>query len=185
MYSMFKAACPDTKRLVDGLGMNIIPPSRVIILTSRLILSSNDFVSGLSLGQFRKYVQDTDFINRLREKIGDKDQSPIKEKIECAIVILKYGNVPDVVVKKYIRESSNGFMLLLHWLFENEGVQINEKRKKEIASRLYRNHWFGNDFDYYVKNNWNKVSQPDFWCDKYFANEGWIRQYPFIHPELS
>lgn len=184
MYSMFKSECPDTKMLVDSLGMNIIPPSRVITLTSRLILSTNDFISGLSLGQFRKYVQDEDFLTKLREIIGVNGQSPIKEKIECAIEILKYGNVPDVVVKKYIRESPNGFMLLLHWLFENEGVIINETKKKEIASRLYRNHWFGNDFDYYVKKNWNKVSQPDFWCDKYFANEGWIRQYPFIHPDL-
>ena len=157
MYSMFKATCPEVKNLVACIGMNIIPPSRIITLTSRLILSSNSFVSGLSLAQFRKHVQDEEFIKKLKDKIGDNLSSPIKEKIKCAINILKYGNVPDVVVKKYIRESPNGFLLLLHWLFENEGVQIDETRKREIASRLYRNHWFGNDFDYYVRENWNKV----------------------------
>lgn len=183
MYSMFKATCPEVKNLVDCIGMNIIPPSRIITLTSRLILSSNSFVSGLSLAQFRKHVQDEEFIKKLKDKIGDNLSSPIKEKIKCAINILKYGNVPDVVVKKYIRESPNGFLLLLHWLFENEGVQIDETRKREIASRLYRNHWFGNDFDYYVRENWNKVLEPDFWSDKYFDNKDWIRQYPLIKPE--
>jgi hypothetical protein len=184
MYSMFKAACPEVKKLVDCLGMNIIPPSRVITLTSRLILSSENFVSGLSLAQFRKYVQDESFINKIRELIGDEINSPIKHKIECAIWILKYSNVPDVVVKKYIRESPNGFMLLLHWLLENDGVQIDETKRKEICSRLYRNHWFGNDFDFYVRENWNNVSEPDFWSDKYFVNNDWIRQYPLISPEL-
>ena len=184
MYSMFKAACPEVKKLVDCLGMNIIPPSRVITLTSRLILSSENFVSGLSLAQFRKYVQDKSFINKIRELIGDEINSPIKHKIECAIWILKYSNVPDVVVKKYIRESPNGFMLLLHWLLENDGVQIDETKRKEICSRLYRNHWFGNDFDFYVRENWNNVSEPDFWSDKYFVNNDWIRQHPLISPEL-
>ncbi|MBR6847976.1 MAG: DUF262 domain-containing protein [Bacteroidales bacterium] len=183
MYSMFKAACPEVKNLVDCLGMNIIPPSRVITLTSRLILSSENFVSGLSLAQFRKYVQDESFINKIRELIGDEINSPIKHKIECAIWILKYSNVPDVVVKKYIRESPNGFMLLLHWLLENDGVQIDENKRKEICSRLYRNHWFGNDFDFYVRENWNNVSEPDFWSDKYFVNNDWIRQHPLISPE--
>lgn len=184
MYSMFKAACPEVKKLVDCLGMNIIPPSRVITLTSRLILSSENFVSGLSLAQFRKYVQDESFINKIRELIGDETNSPIKHKIECAIWILKYSNVPDVVVKKYIRESPNGFMLLLHWLLENDGVQIDETKRREICSRLYRNHWFGNDFDFYVRENWNNVSEPDFWSDKYFVNNDWIRQHPLISPEL-
>lgn len=184
MYSMFKAACPEVKNLVDCLGMNIIPPSRVITLTSRLILSSENFVSGLSLAQFRKYVQDESFINKIRELIGDEINSPIKHKIECAIWILKYSNIPDVVVKKYIRESPNGFMLLLHWLLENDGVQIDETKRKEICSRLYRNHWFGNDFDFYVRENWNNVSEPDFWSDKYFVNNDWIRQHPLISPEL-
>lgn len=184
MYSMFKAVCPEVKELVDCLGMNIIPPSRVITLTSRLILSSENFVSGLSLAQFRKYVQDESFINKIRELIGDEINSPIKHKIEGAIWILKYSNVPDVVVKKYIRESPNGFMLLLHWLLENDGVQIDEIKRKEICSRLYRNHWFGNDFDFYVRENWNNVSEPDFWSDKYFVNNDWIRQYPLISPEL-
>jgi len=183
MYSMFKAACPEVKNLVDCIGMNIIPPSRVITLTSRLILSTDSFVSGLSLAQFRKHVQDEGFIVKLKDKIGDDKFSPIKEIIQCAISILKYGNVPDVVVKNFIRESPNGFLLLMHWLLENKGVQIDETKKREIASRLYRNHWFGNDFDYFVRENWNKVSETDFWSDKYFDNLDWIRQYPLIKPE--
>lgn len=184
MYSMFKSACPQTKELVECLGMNIIPPSKAITLTSRLVLSKTNYVAGLSLAQFRKHVQDKFFIAEMENIIGTETHSPIKEKINKAIEILRYGDVPDVVVKRYIRESPNGFLLLLHWLFGNEDVQINDTKKKEIASRLYRNHWFGNDFDYYVKKNWNEVSQLDFWSEKYFSNEGWIRQYPLIQPEL-
>lgn len=183
IYSMFKSACPQTKDLVERLGMNIIAPSKLITLMSRLVLSENDYVAGLNLAQFRKHIQDNDFKSKMGELIGNDIYSPIKKKVEKAIFILKYADIPDVVVKKYIRESSNGFLLLLHWLFENDNVQIDENKRKIIASRLYRNHWFGNDFDFYVKKNWKKVSQPDFWSDKYFENEGWIRQHPLISPK--
>ena len=184
MFSMYKAVCPETKELVEFLGMNFIPPSRVITLTSRLILSTKGFTSSLSLSRFRDYVQDETFINKLKEFIGTNEYSPIKEKIECAIGILRYGNVPDVIIKKYIQDSPNGFLLLLHWLFENDKTQIDDTIRKKIASRLYRNHWFGKDFDYYVKKNWNSVSQSNFWDDEFYANEGWIRQFPLISPEL-
>ena len=184
MYSMFKAKCPMTKDLVDCLGMNLIPPSRVITLISRLILSNPSYVSSLSLAQFRQLVQDNDFIEKMRCIIGEDNYSPIKEIIRTAIDILKCVDVPDVVVKKYIRESPNGFLLLLHWLYENKNVQINDDKKKEIAARLYRNHWFGNDFDYYIKKNWSLVKEPDFWSDKYYVNVEWLRQYPLIQPSL-
>ncbi|MBR6083064.1 MAG: DUF262 domain-containing protein [Salinivirgaceae bacterium] len=183
IYSMFKSVCPQTKDLVECLGMNIIAPSKVITLTSRLVLSENNYVANLNLAQFRKIVQDKGFVAKMEEMIGNEIYSPIKENINRAIDILKFGNVPNVVVKKYIRESPNGFLLLLHWLFKNDAEQIDEIKKQEIASRLYRNHWFGYDFDYYVRENWNMVSQPDFWCDKNFENKGIIRQYPLIKPK--
>ena len=156
----------------------------MITLTSRLILSESNYVAGISLAQFRKYVHDDGFIRKMINLIGTNGHSPIREKIEQAIGILRYGNVPDVVVKKYIRSCPNGFLLLLHWLFENNIESIDEIRRKQIAFRLYRNHWFGTDFDFFVKNNWNNVSQPDFWDDRYFVNEGWIRQFPLMDPSL-
>lgn len=184
IYSMFKSACPQTKDLVECLGMNIIAPSKVITLTSRLVLSEDNYVANLNLAQFRKLVQDKAFIAKMEAIIGNETHSPIKEIINKAIDILKFGNVPNVVVKKYIRESPNGFLLLLHWLFKNDNEQIDAIKKQEIGSRLYRNHWFGYDFDYYVRENWNMVSQPDFWRDKYFENKGIIRQYPLIKPKV-
>ena len=78
--------------------------------------------------------------------------------------------MPDVVVKKFIRESSNGFMLLLHWLLENKGVVIDDQKKKIICARLYRNHWFG-DINYFTSKNWDNVCDTGFWDDKFYKNE--------------
>lgn len=141
-------------------------------------------MSGISLAQFRRHIQDKEFVTKLQEWIGDTNNSPIKNEVERAIDILRYGDVPNVVVKKFIRENPDGFMLLLHWLCKNENVQVDDTKKKEIASRLYRNHWFGNDFGYYVRKNWNLVKDPDFWSDRFFSNEEWLREYPLIKPEL-
>ena len=184
MYSMYKAVLPESKELVESIGINIIPPSRTITLTSRLILSEDSYIAGLSLAQFRRHVQNNEFVEKIKVLIGTKDGSLIKEKFEYAIDILKYGDVPNVVVKRFVRECPNGFLLLLHWLYKNAVKVIEDEKKKEIAARLYRNHWFGNDFDYYVRKNWNNVTASDFWSDKYFANEEWPRQYPLIQPSL-
>lgn len=183
MYSMFKSVCPQTKELVECLGMNIIPPSRIITIISRLVLSEANYVSGLSLAQFRKHVIEDAFIKKMNEIIGKDDNSPIKQIIDKAIEILKYGGVPNVVVKKFIRNSPNSFLLLIHWLYKNKDTIIDDKKRKEISSRLYRNYWFGNDIEYFIKKNWNLVSQPNFWSDQYFTNEDLIRQYPLIEPK--
>ena len=181
MYSMFKVVYPEAKELVDRLGMNMLPPSRVIALVARLVQSKKQYVANISLAQFRKYIQDSTFVEEMKDLVGDEDYSPIKEKITQAIDILRYGNVPDVVVKKFIRESSNGFMLLLHWLLENKGVVIDDQKKKIICARLYRNHWFG-DINYFTSKNWDSVCDTDFWDDKFYKNEEWIYQHPFVEP---
>lgn len=181
MYSMFKVVYPEAKELVDRLGMNMLPPSRVIALVARLVQSKKQYVANISLAQFRKYIQDSTFVEEMKGLVGDEDFSPIKEKITQAIEILRYGNVPDVVVKKFIRESSNGFMLLLHWLLENKDVAINDQMKKKICARLYRNHWFG-DINYFTSKNWDNVCDTGFWDDKFYKNEEWIYQQPFVEP---
>jgi hypothetical protein len=181
MYSMFKVVYPEAKELVDRLGMNMLPPSRVIALVARLVQSKKQYVANISLAQFRKYIQDSTFVEEMKDLVGDEDYSPIKEKITQAIEILRYGNVPDVVVKKFIRESSNGFMLLLHWLLENKGVVIDDQKKKIICARLYRNHWFG-DINYFTSKNWDSVCDTDFWDEKFYKNEEWIYQHPFVEP---
>lgn len=183
MYSMFKAICPEVKDLVECIGINIIPPSRVITMTARLILSRERFVSNISLAQFRRYIQDDVFVVNLRTKIGDDTNSPIREKIACAIDILRYGGVPDVVVKKYIKDTPNGFLLLLHWLFENDISYVDGQRKKEICARLYRNYWFGN-IDVFINRNWLRVKEDGFWRDSFYTNEDWIHQHPLIPPSL-
>ena len=90
IYSMFKSACPQTKDLVECLGMNIIAPSKVITLTSRLVLSEDNYVANLNLAQFRKLVQDKAFIAKMEAIIGNETHSPIKEIINKAIDILKF-----------------------------------------------------------------------------------------------
>lgn len=181
MYSMFKAIYPESKNLVENIGINLIPPSRVITMMARLVLSKERYVANISLAQFRRYVQDDNFVRELKEIIGIESCSPIREKIESAIDILRYNNVPDVVVKKYIRDNPDGFLLLLHWLFENNSTTIDNRLKKEICARLYRNYWFGN-INAFVSKNWAKVNEDGFWGDAFFVNEERISQHPLIKP---
>ena len=188
MYSMFKAVCPETKDLVEQIGLKFVPPSRIITLASRLILSElredKGYVEKITLDQFKKEVQNQNFLENMKELIGNINSSPIKDMIESAIGVLQYNNIPNIVVKEFLKNSPDGFLLLLHWIKNNEVRNISEITKQIIASRLYRNLWFGQDFVYTIKKIWTHVAEPDFWSDKYFINEGWIRQYPVVCPDL-
>ena len=187
MYSLFKSIYPKSKELVDTIGLSFIPPSRVILLTARLVLSENKYVASISLPQFRNLIKNKDNVFRLKLEhvIGSFEDSPIKKIIDRAIEILEYNNVPHIVIKKFIRESPNGFLLLLHWLydnFDNEewNINLNDELKRKICARLFRNHWFGN-MDYMVSQKWLHVKDPNFW-DKDVENIGWIYEYPFVAP---
>jgi len=182
MYSMYKAVCPEVKDLVDSIGLGIIAPSKIIALTARLILSKDKYVANISLPQFKRHVQDKSFVENMNLLIGNKQNSPLSEKVKLAIDALRYNGVPDIIIKKFIKKNPNGLLLLLHWLLQNNISSLNETLKRTISGTLYRTHWFGN-LDQFVSISWDKTWNLNFWDNK-IKNVDYYIQYPLISPTI-
>lgn len=184
IYSIYKAVCPQTKDLVENIGNNLIAPSRIIVTATRLILAIKygKYAGSINLIQFQKHIADTEFLLLLKELTGTcEDDSILHNLIYKAIDILKFdGSIPDVIIKKFIRDAPNGLLLLLHWLYYNKkSLSLVEKRK--ICSRLYRLYWFG-DLDLFTKQTWIQSKECIFWETPY-TNGDYLCQLPLISPE--
>lgn len=183
IYSIYKAVCPSTKKLVEDVSNNIISPAKIISLTSRLILSNlrNSFYKNISLSQFQREIGKEDFKNNLESFIGNVDKSRLSILFNRAITILRYdGSFPDVIVKRFIKDSPNGFLLLLNWLYHNDEEPSSHLIKKACA-RLYINYWFG-DLDEIVRRSWTNSTQQDYWETPY-ENSDYYAQRPLVKPD--
>lgn len=170
MYSMYKSIYGEFPKIVE-CAPSFIAPSKIISLLARLVLSETQCVK-VSFKQFSNYLQKKDFKDKLKYK-----EDNIPNLITKAIDILSFNKVPCIIVKKFIREASDGFLLLLHWL-ENNKQEITESLKAQICGCLYRTYWFG-DMEAFVKESWNKVCQPDW-----IWNEIHKHQYPLVNRNL-
>ena len=168
IYSIYKAVCPATKNLVESIACNIIQPSRIITLSSRLVLSNRNhrFYNGISLIQFQREISKDDFKKALENLIGMDSNSSLKSLVDKAIAILKYDGIPDTIVKVFIKESPDGFLLLLNWLQNNPDKELTFDLKAQICSRLYTNYWFGN-LSHLVSILWGESDRDDFWSTQY------------------
>ena len=187
LYSIYKAAYPLAKDLVENMGCGIIAPSRLITLASRLALSqiSGRYYKNLSLTQFQKEIGDKDFRARLESFIGKKEDSPLGKMVKTAIDILRGDErsaVPDVIVKRFIRECPNGLLLILSWLSSNSIGTLTPDIKKAICSKLYRLYWFG-DLNDYAARTWPQSTDPDYWQQSVF-NYGGYTMHPLVNPAV-
>lgn len=185
IYSIYKSIFPKTKDLVENMCSNIFAPSRIITLVARLALSdvNGKYVDKLSLSKFRSIVKtQVLFRDKLTYYIGNATSSPIATAIEKMKEILSYNDVPNVVIKKFVRESPNGCLLLLRWLTIHPDIEISNTLKTEICARIYRNFFFG-DLNYLTFYYWDDIPRTDFWTIP-VENKRYICQYPLISPEL-
>lgn len=183
IYSIYKAVCPSTKTMVEEISNTIVSPAKIISLTSRLILSKlrNNFYKSISLTQFQREIEKDDFRTALEDFIGDNTSSSLSTLFYRALKILKYdGTFPDVIVKKFIKDRPDGFLLLLNWLFNND-EEPDTLLTKKICARLYLNYWFG-DLDEVVRRTWQESSRYDYW-DEPYNNRDYFAQRPLIKPE--
>lgn len=183
IYSIYKAVCPSTKELVESIGSNIIPPSKIISLASRLVLSNlnNKFYSSITITQFQREILNEKFKKALESLIGEEENSSLRTLIEKAVSILKYdGTIPDTIVKKFVKDAPDGFLLLIKWLYRNLGKDLTPELKAQICSKLYTNYWFG-DLTYIVQRLWNKSEQEDFWSISYH-NDNYLAQKHLVNP---
>ena len=185
IYSIYKAVCPSTKKLVESIASNIIKPSKIIALASRLVLSNlnnNRFYNSISLTQFQKEVAKDEFKGALESLIGEEVDSSLKSLVDKSIAILKYdGTIPDTIIKKFIKDSPDGFLLLLNWLQKNPDVALTSELKAQVCSRLYTNYWFG-DLNYIVRNLWGESAREDFWSISYH-NDNYLAQRHLVSPD--
>ena len=185
IYSIYKSIFPQAKDLVENMSNNIFAPSRIITLVARLALSdiNGKYVDKISLSKFRSLLKtQASFEERLKYYIGSITNSPIAIAIEKMKDILSYNDVPNVVIKKFVRESPNGCLLLLRWLTLHADIEISKNLKQEICARIYRNYFFG-DLIYLSYNYWDEIQKNDFWTIP-VENKFYIYQYPLISPKL-
>ena len=104
--------------------------------------------------------------------------------IHKSLSILKGdGTIPDILIKKFIREAPNGLLLLINWLYSNGERDITLELKNKIYSRLYRLYWFG-DLEYVISHTWDKSCSPNYWDEEYHNDGYHIAQLPLISPEV-
>ena len=183
IYSIYKAVCPLTKDLVESVSNNIISPAKIISLTSRLVLSNiyNRYYKNISLGQFQREIGTDTFRDALETFIGTTSASTLAKLIAKSISILRYdGTFPDVVIKKFIKDAPNAFMLLLNWLYHND-EDVSTSLAKKICARLYINYWFG-DLDYLVQETWIQSAKREYW-DEPYQNTRYYIQRPLVDPD--
>ena len=184
IYSIYKAVYPQSKDLVENIGSSIIAPSRTITLASRLIMCwlNKRYYAAINLVQFQNELKKEEFRSQFSLLTGTgENDSELAFLVNRAIDILKYdGTIPDVIVKKFIRDSPNGLLLLMNWLSANREKVIDERLKKAICSKLYRLYWFG-DLNDVVKTTWDNSTDENYW-EQRVCNYGGYALHPMTPP---
>lgn len=190
IYSIYKAAFPETKELVENIQADYLAPSRIISLVIRLALSEieNSFTYGLNPVQFKKKIKDTEFKTKLREFIGKKGSSPSEIIFNEAIKLLRAENeinLPPVLVKKIVNGNADLFLMLLYWIRLNK--KSDKKLSKTILAVITSLSFFGKDNSLFVKEIWNQIKEKNFWekqkLRRHFANSNDFVMYP-LQPSI-
>ncbi len=198
IYSIYKAAFPSAKTLVESIGAKFIAPSRVISLVTRLVLSEakEGYPYALGINEFRKEIKEGGFKKQLEEFIGNEKESRAARIFSKAFDIMRTGSdadIPDLrtpaaLVKDLIKRSPDVFLLLLKWVSENEYVDVSEETKRRILGTYTSLIWFCNSKDYpkYVKNVWDNFgSQKDFWSTASLSTPLIAAPYFLLSPFVS
>ena len=186
IYSIYKAVFPATKELVERVSTNVISPSRIISLASRLVLSNlrGQYYNKLTLSQFQREIGKADFREALEVFIGDNTNSRLSTLFSFAIDILNYDSespFPAVIIKRFIKDSPSGFLLLLNWLYHNDIDSMDSCLKKAICAKLYTYYWFGN-MEAIVNNSWDQSREKEFWSKPY-RNSRLFAWRPLVSPD--
>lgn len=199
IYSIFKSYYPESVNLVEGIAsevksFNLVSPSRLVVLAARLALSKIGERSGNSGGgsypdkiNSRRFLSllsgNHAFKTNLTGFVGTETFSPLAALFRRMVDILrKGGEIPDIIVKAFIRENLEGVLLVLHFL-ESHEEPIPEDLRNAICRKLYRNYWFG-DWTKLVKagDNWSAAACEEFWRKDEMKTKG-LYQLPLVSPD--
>lgn len=169
IYSIYKATFPESKDLVENIGMGFITPIQTISLASRLVwseLNEYKYPRKMNVRDFQRNIKDENFKNKLIELIRKDDNNGIGSLFEKAIKILRCkdnsllkGEIPSILIKQFVRRSQDLFLFLLCWL-RKHGCPTNEKTQFQIVAKLLSFAWFsfGN-----APKLWEEIDEKDFW----------------------
>ena len=190
IYSIFKSYYPLGKDLVENVSIqskNLISPSRIIVLASRLVLAEiagGKYQKSITSAAFQSYIKNKEFKDGMDRMVDGRMAKLIGESIEILKMRREDGSqrVPDIVVKSFVKDCPEGMMLLLNFLKEEH--ELTPGLCLAICRKLYRNYWFGN-LDGIAKDgeNWAASTNPVFWETTNLPSGWGYNQLPLIYPD--
>jgi hypothetical protein len=194
IYSIYKASFPNSKKLVESVGCGFISPSKVINLVSRMAWSEmekGNYPYPMNVNEFRKRIHNKRFVQHLNKMIGDENNSLASKLFNKAIeIFLSKGDIeiPPVLVKYIISNSSELFLMLLQWLKLHDKQDIDKNEKLKIIASFTALSWFSRDNTKYVREIWENIISDNFWSKKilrlpFFKKDDYI-MYPLVQPSI-
>lgn len=134
IYSLLKATFPESKELVEKIGLKFIAPSKIVNIFSRLTLMQiqkfENFQTEMNLVNFRKQIKNNIFSTTLKGFItsNNGDISVAEHLVNQAVEILSLNpEIPNIYIKETITKNSELFFILIAYLSKNENLTVEEK----------------------------------------------------------
>ena len=167
IYSIYKAIFPDTKNLIESIGVNFIAPTQVLSLISRIVaseLDNNCYIKKMNVRDFQRRIKNIDFKERLKKLRETKEIEKLFMQainiLSCEDNLLFEGKIPPVIIKQFIRKNQELFLFFVYWLHINN-TELTDKIKLKMVAKLLSFSWFefGN-----IQRLWNeKITNSLFW----------------------
>ena len=199
IYSIYKATFPNSKELVEKVGLGFIAPSHIISLATRLVLSdmNNKYPYHISINEFRKKLKDTEFKQKLETFIGNNNFSPIAVLFQKVLDVFQVKvfqsednfniPIPPVLVKNLIKSSSELLLMTLQWLKLRESIELTDVEKEKILAVFTALSWFGRDNTGFVNEIWGSLASDNVWSkqtlNRLFYINNWYIMYPLVQPD--
>jgi hypothetical protein len=194
IYSIYKAAFPNSKKLIEHVGLDFISPSLIISLSSRLVwseLHGGEYPYPIGVNEFRKRIRSSRFTQKLNVFIGDEKSSLVSRLFQTMRNIFQSEgdlDIPPVLIKNLVSGSSDLLLMILQWLKKANLQSLLPVDKRRILAVFTALNWFGRDNARYVREIWGSLSAENPWnkCTlrrPYYHNNEYI-MYPLVQPSL-
>lgn len=170
IYSIYKATFPDTKNLIEAIGMNFIAPAQVLSLVSRMVASdledSKKYVKKMNIKDFQRKMKNEDFKGKLKTLIQTQKIEKLFEQalkiLSCKENPLFEGEIPPVIIKQFIKNHQDLFLFFVYWLhFHPTTTELTNEITLKMVAKLLSFAWF--EFKN-IPRLWNeKISNENFW----------------------
>lgn len=167
IYSIYKSLFPQTKNLIENIGLYFISPTQVLSLVSRIVASdieSNNYVKKMNVRDFQRRIKNEEFKSRLKTLIETQEIEKLFaqaiEILSCKNNSLFEGEIPPVLIKQLIRNNQGElFLFFVYWLHINK-IELTERIHLKMVAKLFSFAWF--DFSNFPR-LWEQIKNKGFW----------------------